>query len=132
MPHEDLHRPPPPTPEHGTGTDPGPDGQSALGISTSYVNLLEKNERSVSVPVLLKLFEVYGVDWRDIAEDDDTATLADLRAALQDPLFEGTAPTCRSCARPDPQPRPGRRDAEAAPRLSRRHGPADDHGRRRR
>jgi predicted transcriptional regulator/transcriptional regulator with XRE-family HTH domain len=64
----------------------------ALGISTSYVNLLEKNERSVSVPVLLKLFETYGVDWRDIAEDDDTATLADLRAALQDPLFEGQRP----------------------------------------
>jgi predicted transcriptional regulator/transcriptional regulator with XRE-family HTH domain len=64
----------------------------ALGISTSYVNLLEKNERSVSVPVLLKLFEVYGVDWRDIAEDDDTSTLADLRAALQDTLFDGDRP----------------------------------------
>ncbi len=64
----------------------------ALGISTSYVNLLEKNERSVSVPVHLKLFEVYGVDWRDIAEDDDTAVLADLRAALQDDLFDGDRP----------------------------------------
>ncbi|MEO1680628.1 MAG: short-chain fatty acyl-CoA regulator family protein [Pseudomonadota bacterium] len=63
-----------------------------LGISTSYVNLLEKNERSVSVPVLLKLFDAYGVDWRDIAEDDDTAHLADLRAALQDPLFEANRP----------------------------------------
>lgn len=63
-----------------------------LGISTSYVNLLEKNERSVSVPVLLKLFEAYGVDWRDIAEDDDTAHLADIRAVLQDPLFEGERP----------------------------------------
>ncbi|GAA5066899.1 short-chain fatty acyl-CoA regulator family protein [Roseibacterium beibuensis] len=64
----------------------------ALGISTSYVNLLEKNERSVSVPVLLKLFEVYGVDWREIAEDDDTAVLADLRAALQDNFFEANRP----------------------------------------
>lgn len=64
----------------------------ALGISTSYVNLLEKNERSISVPVLLKLFEAYGVDWRDIAEDDDTARLADMRAVLQDPLFEGGRP----------------------------------------
>jgi predicted transcriptional regulator/transcriptional regulator with XRE-family HTH domain len=64
----------------------------ALGISTSYVNLLEKNERSVSVPVLLKLFEVYGVDWRDIAEDDDTSVLADLRAVLQDTLFDGDRP----------------------------------------
>jgi hypothetical protein len=64
----------------------------ALGISTSYVNLLEKNERSVSVPVLLKLFEVYGVDWREIAEDDDTSVLADLRAGLQDDLFDGDRP----------------------------------------
>jgi hypothetical protein len=64
----------------------------ALGISTSYVNLLEKNERSVSVPVLLKLFEVYGVDWREIAEDDDTSVLADLRAVLQDDLFDGDRP----------------------------------------
>ena len=63
-----------------------------LGISTSYVNLLEKNERSVSVPVLLKLFEAYGVDWRDIAEDEDTAQLADIRAVLQDPIFEGARP----------------------------------------
>src|SRR6056297_1176017 len=64
----------------------------ALGISTSYVNLLEKNERSISVPVMLKLFEVYGVDWREIAEDDDTSVLADLRAALQDTLFDGNRP----------------------------------------
>lgn len=64
----------------------------ALGISTSYVNLLEKNERSISVPVLLKLFEVYGVDWRDIAEDDETAQLADIRAALQDPIFDAVRP----------------------------------------
>lgn len=64
----------------------------ALGISTSYVNLLEKNERSVSVPVLLRLLEVYGVDWRDLVDDDDTAKLADLRGVLQDPLFEAERP----------------------------------------
>ena len=64
----------------------------ALGISTSYVNLLEKNERPVSVPVMLKLFELYGIEWRDIAEDDETAHLADLRAALADPIFEGDRP----------------------------------------
>ncbi|MEM8793169.1 MAG: short-chain fatty acyl-CoA regulator family protein [Pseudomonadota bacterium] len=63
-----------------------------LGISTSYVNLLEKNERSVSVPVLLKLFENYGVDWREIADEDDTTLLADLRATVQDPLFDTERP----------------------------------------
>ena len=69
-------------------------GQMArvLGISLSYVNLLENNERSVSVQVLLRLFETYGVDWRDIAEEDSTAQLADIRAAMQDPLFAPTRP----------------------------------------
>lgn len=64
----------------------------ALGISTSYVNMLEKNERSVSVPVLLRLFQTYGVDWREIADEDDATTLASLRTAFQDPLFEGRGP----------------------------------------
>lgn len=64
----------------------------ALGISTSYVNLLEKNERSVSVPVLLRLLEAYGVDWRDLVDDADSAKLADLRGVLSDPLFEASRP----------------------------------------
>lgn len=65
---------------------------AALGISTSYVNLLENNERSVSVTVLLRLLDVYGVDWREFADDDGSATLADLRGALADPLFEEARP----------------------------------------
>jgi hypothetical protein len=64
----------------------------ALGISASYVNLLENNERSVSVQVLLRLFEAYGVDWREIADEDGASQLADLRAALQDPIFAETRP----------------------------------------
>lgn len=55
----------------------------ALGISISYVNMLEKNERSVSVPVLLQLFQTYGVDWREIADEDEAATLANLRSAFR-------------------------------------------------
>ena len=64
----------------------------ALGVSASYVNLLENNQRSVSVPVLLRLMEVCGVDWREIAEDDSATLLADLRAAVADPLFAGQRP----------------------------------------
>lgn len=63
-----------------------------LGISAAYVNLLENNQRSVSVAILLRLFEQYGVDWRDIAEDDTGPRLADLRGALQDPLFDACRP----------------------------------------
>ncbi len=64
----------------------------ALGVSASYVNLLENNQRSVSVPVLLRLMEVCGVDWREIAEDDSTTHLADLRAAMADPVFADARP----------------------------------------
>ncbi len=64
----------------------------ALGISPSYVNLLENNERSVSVQVLFRLFDAYGVDWRDLAEEDGSAQLSDLRAVIQDPLFSQTRP----------------------------------------
>ncbi len=63
-----------------------------LGLSATYVNLLENNQRSVSVAVMLRLFETYGVDWRDIADDDGSARLADLRAAVQDPIFESARP----------------------------------------
>jgi len=68
------------------------DMAKALGISHSYVNMLEKNERSVSVSVLLKLFQAYGVDWRDIADDDDANLLVSLRTAFQDPLFGARSP----------------------------------------
>lgn len=61
-------------------------------ISTSYVNLLEKNERSVSVSVLLKLMEAYRVDWRDIAQDDEASQLANMRGALQNPIFGPNRP----------------------------------------
>ena len=64
----------------------------ALGISAAYVNLMENNQRSVSVSILLRLFQAYGVDWQDIADDDTGARLADLRGALADPIFDGARP----------------------------------------
>ncbi|MBK0397558.1 DUF2083 domain-containing protein [Limibaculum sp. M0105] len=64
----------------------------ALGLSSAYVNLLENNQRSVSVRVLMKLSEIYGVDWRDIVKDDGPTHLADLRNVVQDPLFSKSRP----------------------------------------
>ncbi|MEM7428719.1 MAG: short-chain fatty acyl-CoA regulator family protein [Pseudomonadota bacterium] len=64
----------------------------ALGLSTSYVNLLENNQRSLSVQVLMRVSEVYGVEWRDLVQDDTPNKLADLRNVLQDPVFEGSRP----------------------------------------
>lgn len=59
----------------------------ALNLSTAYINLLENNQRSLSVQVLMRLSEVYGVDWRELLQDDSTSVLADLRNAFNDPVF---------------------------------------------
>lgn len=64
----------------------------ALGISASYVNLLENNQRSLSVQVLMRVAEVYGVEWRDLVQDDAPTKLADLRNVLQDPVFNDSRP----------------------------------------
>ena len=64
----------------------------ALGISTAYVNLLENNQRSLSVSMLVALSEVYNVNWQDLVQDEDSNLLADLRNASRDPLFGDTVP----------------------------------------
>jgi len=65
---------------------------SALGISAAYVNMLEKNQRSLSVSVLMALSDNYGVDWKDLVTDKSAAVLADLRAAIQTPFFSTHRP----------------------------------------
>ena len=64
----------------------------ALGVSTAYVNLLENNQRSLSVQMLMALSDAYGVDWRDLIKDESTTLLTDLRSAIQDPVFEDQRP----------------------------------------
>lgn len=63
-----------------------------LKISSAYVNLLENNQRSLSVPVLMGLIEAYGIDMRDLSSDRDVDRLADLRAAVSDPSFARDKP----------------------------------------
>lgn len=63
-----------------------------LGVSASYVNLLENNQRSLSIQVLMALTEGYGVDIREMVKDAAPAELADLRAAARDPIFTQEPP----------------------------------------
>ena len=63
-----------------------------LGVSASYVNLLENNQRSLSVKILLALTDSYGVAWQELINDNDVSQLADLRATVRDPMFSGAAP----------------------------------------
>ena len=68
-----------------------------LGVSAAYINLLEKNQRSLSVPVLMALADQYNVQWRDVVMDKSANILADLRNAIQDPLF-ARSQIFRKCA----------------------------------
>ena len=60
----------------------------ALGISPSYLNLLESNQRPVTVRVLLKLAEKFQIDLNALASDDDERLAAALMEAFSDPVFD--------------------------------------------
>ncbi len=59
-----------------------------LGISASYLNLIENNQRPLTVPVLLKLAQRFGVDIEMFNAADEGALLDDLMEAFADPLFD--------------------------------------------
>jgi len=64
-----------------------------LGISLSYLNQLENNQRPLTLPVLLALNSVFGLDVQSFAEDDEARLIADLREALADPALGETIAT---------------------------------------
>lgn len=59
-----------------------------LGVSASYLNLIEHNKRRLSAPILLKLAAEFDLDARALAEDGSTSLLADVMDVLSDDLFE--------------------------------------------
>lgn len=59
-----------------------------LGISTSYLNLMERNQRALSVKVLLKMAEVYDFNIADITGSGDAHLVAEVYEALRDPVFK--------------------------------------------
>ncbi len=62
---------------------------SELGFSASYLNLIERNQRPVSAQLLLRLAEVYDVELRSIAGDDEAKAFAELTEVFSDPMFRG-------------------------------------------
>lgn len=60
-----------------------------LGLSPSYLNLLERNQRPVTARVLLALAEAYDIDVRAFASEADRQILADLDALARDPVLKG-------------------------------------------
>lgn len=61
-----------------------------LGISPSYLNLIENNQRSVTVDLLLRIGQTFDVDLASFAEDDGAQLLGGLQETFGDPLFEAS------------------------------------------
>src|SRR5438045_188604 len=60
-----------------------------LGISASYLNLIERNQRPLSAQLLLKLADSYDVNLKGLTGDGDGRTVSDLKEVFSDPLLEG-------------------------------------------
>lgn len=56
----------------------------SLGLSASYLNQIEQNQRPLTVPVLLKLNGVFGLDVQLFSDAEEARLITDLRAALAD------------------------------------------------
>jgi predicted transcriptional regulator/transcriptional regulator with XRE-family HTH domain len=59
-----------------------------LGISASYLNLIEGNQRALTASLLLKLAQVFRVQLDVFVASDDTRLADDLAEVFGDPLFD--------------------------------------------
>lgn len=59
-----------------------------LGVSASYLNLIENNRRPLPANLLIKLAQLFNVEMHSFATDEDARLVADLTEAFADPMFE--------------------------------------------
>ncbi|MHB1103380.1 MAG: helix-turn-helix domain-containing protein [Devosia sp.] len=60
---------------------------SAIGISGSYLNLIEHNRRKITVPLLLKIAGYFGVEAGELADSDEGRLAGDLMEMFGDDVF---------------------------------------------
>ena len=60
----------------------------ALGVSASYLNLIEHNRRKLTTDLLLAIAEQFSLDFASLAEDDESRLYNDVMDAFGDRLFE--------------------------------------------
>ena len=65
-----------------------------LGISASYLNLMERNQRPVTAQVLIRLAEAFNIDPRGFAREEEARLQNELDEMFSDPLFR-SAPVAR-------------------------------------
>jgi predicted transcriptional regulator/transcriptional regulator with XRE-family HTH domain len=59
-----------------------------LGISPSYLNLIEHNRRPLPAPLLIRLAEVLRLDLRQLSSEHDARSVADALEVFGDPMFD--------------------------------------------
>ena len=64
-----------------------------LGISPSYLNLVENNRRPLTAPMLIKLAQLFQIDLSAFGAGEETSLVSDLREAFGDPLFDANGVT---------------------------------------
>jgi predicted transcriptional regulator/DNA-binding XRE family transcriptional regulator len=60
---------------------------AAVGISASYLNLIEHNRRKVTVPLLFSLAGYFGVEPGELVDSDEGRLVGDLMEAFGDDIF---------------------------------------------
>ncbi|WP_372002290.1 short-chain fatty acyl-CoA regulator family protein [Tistrella mobilis] len=85
-----------------------------LGVSASYLNLVEHNQRPLTAQLLLKLATTYAIDLRDLGGENEARMASELAEALADPVVADPR---------DPAGRPGPAEINDAvtssPRIAR-------------
>ncbi|GAA5062343.1 short-chain fatty acyl-CoA regulator family protein [Nocardia callitridis] len=64
----------------------------SLDLSPSYLNQMERDQRPLTIPVLLKLNSTFDLDVRFFAADSDARLVSDLHDVLMDTAGANTAP----------------------------------------
>ena len=59
-----------------------------LGISTSYLNLIERNQRPLTAQTLLKLADAYEIDLKEFSGSGEARAMTQLQEVFRDPLFD--------------------------------------------
>ncbi len=59
-----------------------------LGVSPSYLNLIENNRRPLPANLLIRLAQLFNVDVHSFATDEDARLVSDLTEAFADPFFD--------------------------------------------
>jgi predicted transcriptional regulator/transcriptional regulator with XRE-family HTH domain len=64
---------------------------SKLGVSASYLNLIEHNQRNLTVPLLLKISEILNISLQAFSPQQESVQIQELTELLKDPIYQDMA-----------------------------------------